>query len=407
MIDAKERYTVNLRRPPLTDEEVRLAVVGRGNYPQRADINLVEEQLGGELDAVIALGPELAGVLGTGGWESDVPLLVMADHHDVQLTTLTGGAEAWNWGVSWGMMGLIRSPDPSDAIHAISRNPSPWQVYLLPQALWDIGTVRNDPTRGIAELRLLIGASKWRQLPLVMAAGHAAGFVSQPLSLELDRDNLFAQLAYERRIIGRAQWGRARQMQRDENISMRAALLKMGAIIEEDATLLDERLRILIERKQSENQFTGVAPSSGGIRYVQAVAGGGPIGGVPDYVAEPFYGQRICALHATNEELLFYAVPLDDYSEPLILQYDRPQGKQITQGAGWGEADPGVSYDSATAGHAAALQRLVWMPENVLEQVTDTDERMQNMMTMSFASASTWPLRQCCEYSQTIQFGLA
>ena len=69
-----------------------------------------------------------------------------------------------------------------------------------------------------------------------------------------------------------------------------------------------------------------------------------------------------------NEELLFYAVPLDDYSEPLILQYDRPQGKQITHGAGWGEADPGVSYDSATAGHAAALQRLVWMPENVLEQ---------------------------------------
>ena len=59
---------------------------------------------------------------------------------------------------------------------------------------------------------------------------------------ELDRDNLFAQLAYERRIIGRAQWGRARQLQRDENISMRAALLKMEAIIEEDATLLDDRL---------------------------------------------------------------------------------------------------------------------------------------------------------------------
>ena len=141
----------------------------------------MKQQLGGELDAVVALGPELTGVLGTGGWESDVPLLVMADHHDAAYE-LTGGPEAWNWGVSWGIMGFIRSPDP-DAIHAISRNVSPWQVYLLPQALWDIGTVRNDPTHGIADLRLLIGASKWRQLPLVLAAGHAAGFISQPLSL--------------------------------------------------------------------------------------------------------------------------------------------------------------------------------------------------------------------------------
>ena len=183
------------------------------------------------------MGPELAGVLGTGGWESDVPLLVMADHHDVQLTTLTGGAEAWNWGVSWGMMGLIRC-----------------QIHLMLFTQLAVTQVRGrciyyrrhcgilapcEMTQLVEwlELRLLIGASKWRQLPLVMAAGHAAGFVSQPLSLELDRDNLFAQLAYERRIIGRAQWGRARQMQRDENISMRAALLKMGTIIEEDATL--------------------------------------------------------------------------------------------------------------------------------------------------------------------------
>ena len=35
------------------------------------------------------------------------------------------------------------------------------------------------------------------------------------------------------------------------------------------------------------------------------VAGGGPIGGVPDYVAEPWYAQRICALHADEEQFYF------------------------------------------------------------------------------------------------------
>ena len=82
-------------------------------------------------------------------------------------------------------------------------------------------------------------------------------------------------------------------------------------------------------------------------------------------------------------------------------------GGRLTQGAGWGEADPGIAFDSATAGHAAALHRLLWM-ENVLEQATDTDARtyaevdddgLCGYQQLGFAAR--------CEYAQTIQSGLA
>jgi len=171
-----------LRLPPAADGPARLALASGRAWPDRAGLEALGRVLGGTPQLVLALGGNVPARLGTGGWEADIPIAVVAPQ-DVALTACTGGADAvWRFGLHLGVLGLPASPERGRADLALARDLSPWLVYLDVPAGWDPAIERRDPTDP-RMLGVMLAACQRLKVPLALGAG-TAGLVSEPLTLD-------------------------------------------------------------------------------------------------------------------------------------------------------------------------------------------------------------------------------
>lgn len=179
---AGQQVSVRLALRPAPDAPARLALAGARAWPDRAGLDALAGALGGPPHLVLALGADVPARLGTGGWEDEVPLAVVAPE-DAALAACTGGADAaWRHGLRLGVLGLPASPDRARADLALARDLSPWLTYLDVPGGWDpaIGPARRGDPR---DLGVLLAACERLKVPLALGAG-AAGLVSEPLVLD-------------------------------------------------------------------------------------------------------------------------------------------------------------------------------------------------------------------------------
>lgn len=166
--------------PPPRDATARIVLAGGGCWPDRAVLATMARHLGGPPGLVLALGEDCARRLGSGGWEGDVPVAVIAPA-DPLLDTCTGGMAArWRHGVGHGVLGLPASPDRNRADLALARDLSPWLVYCDVPAAWDPAISRPSGDPGAAGV--LIADCQRLSVPLILAAARS-GLVSEPLRL--------------------------------------------------------------------------------------------------------------------------------------------------------------------------------------------------------------------------------
>ena len=198
------RLEGQLPRLPAVDAPVRVAIAGGANYPDVERLRSLADALGGPPEVVIAAGVGLVRRLGRGGWEHTTPLLLLGDEQ----VGLDGFAPEATWprGRTWGALGLACAESDDAWSAAIAGLLCPWRVILDTQPRWDPGVLaplaRAEPT-AIADLVALAGGL---QVPLILACGGRAGFVSEPLVV---RDRTLRVAGPGPRVIGATPAGEA------------------------------------------------------------------------------------------------------------------------------------------------------------------------------------------------------
>jgi hypothetical protein len=179
---AGESVSARLQRPPATDGPARVALASGRAWPDRTGLASLAKALDGEVQLVIALGNDVPLRLGTGGWESETPLVVVAPPNPDLSACTNGLDERWRHGLSVGVLGLPASPDRGRADLALARDLSPWLVYLDVPAGWDPAIGQHHPSDP-RDLGVLLAACQRLSVPLAIGAG-AAGLISEPLRLQ-------------------------------------------------------------------------------------------------------------------------------------------------------------------------------------------------------------------------------
>ncbi len=179
---AGQQIAARLRPPPAADAPARIALAGGHAWPDRAAIATIGKAMGGEPQIVLALGADVPARLGSGGWEAELPIAVVAPPDPALEACSDGAASAWRHGLRVGLLGLPASPDRSRADLALARDLSPWLVYLDAPAGWDpaIGNSQPSDASGLA---VLLAACQRLKVPLALGAGRA-GVISEPLTMQ-------------------------------------------------------------------------------------------------------------------------------------------------------------------------------------------------------------------------------
>ncbi len=180
---AGQPMLARLRLPTAPDAPARIALAGGRAWPDPAALASLGRALGGAPQLVLALGAGVPARLGTGGWEAEVPIAVVAPA-DPALAACTDGADAaWRHGLRVGLLGLPASPDRGRADLALARDLSPWLVYLDVPAGWDPAFCQGQSTASDPrDLAVLLAACQRLKVPLALGAG-AAGLISEPLAM--------------------------------------------------------------------------------------------------------------------------------------------------------------------------------------------------------------------------------
>lgn len=175
-----------LPRTPSEDATVRVLVATAVAWPGPIEIQRFADHLGGPPDLVVALGVGLAGAIGRGGWETDIPIAVIdpggADpSRDILLAMVGGESALWRTGLTWGPLGLPAVTNDAETWVALDRRLDPWLVVLEAHASWrlEAPTMRSPSAR-------LARACRFQDVPLVVAAGGRPGFISDPWTVTVD-----------------------------------------------------------------------------------------------------------------------------------------------------------------------------------------------------------------------------
>jgi hypothetical protein len=185
-----QHFDLLIPEGPSDERPTRVAVVGRLNYPSRAELDRLADALHGPIQLVACLAGGLGDVLGSGGWEGTIPLLVLGagrapvrDERPDSLADLVGDAVGqWPLGAHWGCLGLPCA-DVEDAGHAIAEDLSLWQVYIEPHASWNPSLrARSEPSPMLAVP--LLSLCQHMHVPVILAGDDGAGFVSEPLTVD-------------------------------------------------------------------------------------------------------------------------------------------------------------------------------------------------------------------------------
>jgi hypothetical protein len=192
LVCAGHRFELAFPARPGPTDTARVAVAGAWNYPSPLDLARLGESLGGPVQLVIALGPQVGERLGSGGWENAIPVLLLgagevpAGMEPAPAIAAIAGETIGQWqlGGRWGVLGLPSAPDTARAGRAIAVDLSPWQVFVEPLASWNPGLLAPGQPAGPAASLPLVAICQHMHVPVILAGGGGAGWVSEPLGLD-------------------------------------------------------------------------------------------------------------------------------------------------------------------------------------------------------------------------------
>lgn len=199
-----QRLEGTLPRLPAADAPVRVAIAGGANYPDADGLRALGEALGGAPDVVVAAGGGLLRRLGQGGWEQTTPLLLLGDGQE----GIDGFAPEATWprGRAWGALGLACAESEDAWSAAVAGLLCPWRVMVDTRPRWDPGVLAPAARAEPAAMADLIALAGGLQVPIILACGGRAGFVSEPLVV---RDRALRVGAPGPRVIGATPAGEA------------------------------------------------------------------------------------------------------------------------------------------------------------------------------------------------------
>ncbi len=182
---------VAVNRHPSADK-TRLVVAGLANWPQKADISAMATRLEGAIEVVVADGFAAVEAFGSGGWETDIPILVMpripsanrpsSSEIMIKATARLGATlTQWPKGVSWGNIGLPFVLGNDDATQTIARDLSIWQIGTTDCAWWELGLLAPTLTRDKQSIASLLSLCRHLDVPLILTLGGGAAWWSEPL----------------------------------------------------------------------------------------------------------------------------------------------------------------------------------------------------------------------------------
>jgi hypothetical protein len=170
----------------------RVALAGADHWPSRQDLEALGTHLGGAVQVVVAYGRDSALRLGSGGWEADLPVILLpqpaqraardAETGEAIVRARLGTLlDDWPHGTRWGQLGLPAGGDATQVGGAIARSLEPWVVGLCPGSWWELGLLAPRITRDPSGTAPLIALCRQMQVPLLLTLGSGAGWISEPL----------------------------------------------------------------------------------------------------------------------------------------------------------------------------------------------------------------------------------
>lgn len=189
------RHGITLPARPTSSTTVRLAVAGGGNWPTVADLDGLALILGGPVSVVIALGSDVAEVLGRGGWESTIPILPLigdstdtgSGHEELvarRAALLGTSSNGWPMGASWGVLGLPAGNDAEDMRRAMANDLSPWQIPVTRRGPWNPGLKAAASNRDPNVMTPVLSLCQRFHVPALLIAGSGTGWISEPLGVD-------------------------------------------------------------------------------------------------------------------------------------------------------------------------------------------------------------------------------
>ena len=176
-------YRIRLPRLPHLKEAARVVFVGGRRWPDRTDMNRLEEEIGGPPHVAILVGDGWASQLGKGGWEPQIPLVVPGRRsNDPLFDALVGPPHDWRGGFNFGNLGMPLIQDPLKTALDVASFFNPWVVPLEQTNLWRMDRQAQRDQESLNRLGLVVDAATKRDhLPLVISATSGAGFISDTL----------------------------------------------------------------------------------------------------------------------------------------------------------------------------------------------------------------------------------
>ena len=192
------RMEIAVAAPPTAVDTSRVVIAGPDNWPRAQDLTAFAERAGGLVQLVVAYGRQSAVLLGSGGWEAGVPVVILPqtispwirraeEFEQIAAARLGGLSTHWLGGTRWGGLGLPWAADPTTATTLIARDLSPWEVCLAPSTWWELGLLAPRLNRQAAGTALLIDLCQHLRVPLILTLGSGASWVSDPLTVEGDQ----------------------------------------------------------------------------------------------------------------------------------------------------------------------------------------------------------------------------
>ncbi len=189
---------ITVATPPDLAEASRVVVAGPDNWPRAQDLAAFAGRAGGAAQLVVAYGLHSAAMLGSGGWEATVPVVILphpvspwilhAERIELIAAARMGGLSThWRGGTRWGCLGLPWVADPIAAATTIARDLSPWEVSLAPSSWWELGLLAPRISRQASGTSTLIDLCQHLRVPLILTLGSGAGWISDPLIVDDDR----------------------------------------------------------------------------------------------------------------------------------------------------------------------------------------------------------------------------
>ena len=380
------------RNRPASADPVQVVLVSPCNYPFAGELAALEQAYGA-VDLIVVLGAGVSSRLGQGGWESRLPLVALSPAA-VDLTAWVGSEHMWREGLRVGILGLPAQRDARIANAVISRDDSPWQVFLDPEGIWDHSLVAESGRLG--DLALLLAAGMRRRLPLICSAGRAVGHVSEPLGIAVDYDQRLGQLAIMQRLLSVSDVAVARRHAQQASKPLDEVLLLDGRLTRNQLTTLTTKLdRILADEVQASDKTIIIRP--GGTRHVVVGAAGGAFRSVPAEVAYPLHERALILLQVELEHLRCRLVQSDgsDLLPPLV--YEPIRDGQEAGGSGRA-GDHAAAMNWLTQAEGAddfsdeVRNHLIWAVRQRFQEVATTPDALHRLLDRSLAETAALPL---------------